>query len=154
MESQVVSVRARWSHLVASFTHRTTDRCKTSAHPQPGHLGPQPPQLRRIVYRKLLSAFVLGAVLGDLVAQHARIDPRSRATCRHAVDDSRSLELDTDGYGVDIVLNSVIGTAPRAGLELLALSGRFVEIAKRGIYPDTGWGSSRSGGTSRSTAST
>ena len=59
------------------------------------------------------------------------------------VYDSRSLEFadlirrDTDGYGVDVVLNSVTGAAQRAGLELLALGGRFVEIGKRDIYGDT-----------------
>jgi polyketide synthase 5 len=38
---------------------------------------------------------------------------------------------------VDIVLNSVTGAAQRAGLELLAFGGRFVEIGKRDIYGDT-----------------
>ena len=59
------------------------------------------------------------------------------------VYDSRSTEFadlirrDTDGYGVDVVLNSVTGAAQRAGLELLAVGGRFVEIGKRDIYGDT-----------------
>jgi polyketide synthase 5 len=59
------------------------------------------------------------------------------------VYDSRSIEFadqirrDTEGYGVDIVLNSVTGAAQRAGLELLALGGRFIEIGKRDIYGDT-----------------
>ena len=59
------------------------------------------------------------------------------------VYDSRSTEFaeqirrDTDGYGVDIVLNSVTGAAQRAGFELLAIGGRFVEIGKRDIYGDT-----------------
>ena len=59
------------------------------------------------------------------------------------VYDSRSLEFadlirsDTEGYGVDIVLNSLTGAAQRAGLELLAFGGRFVEIGKRDIYGDT-----------------
>ncbi len=59
------------------------------------------------------------------------------------VYDSRSAEFaeqirrDTDGYGVDIVLNSLPGAAQRAGLELLAFGGRFVEIGKRDIYGDT-----------------
>ena len=59
------------------------------------------------------------------------------------VYDSRSIEFadlirrDTDGYGVDIVLNSLTGAAQRAGLELLAFGGRFVEIGKRDIYGDT-----------------
>jgi polyketide synthase 5 len=59
------------------------------------------------------------------------------------VYDSRSVAFadqirrDTNGYGVDIVLNSVTGTAQLAGLDLLALGGRFVEIGKRDIYEDT-----------------
>jgi polyketide synthase 5 len=61
----------------------------------------------------------------------------------HHVYDSRSIDFadeirrDTDGYGVDIVLNSVIGAAQVAGLKLLALGGRFVEIGKRDIYGDS-----------------
>ncbi|MGA8327977.1 MAG: SDR family NAD(P)-dependent oxidoreductase, partial [Mycobacterium sp.] len=56
------------------------------------------------------------------------------------VYDSRSTDFaelirrDTDGYGVDIVLNSLTGAAQRAGLELLANGGRFVEIGKRDVY--------------------
>ena len=59
------------------------------------------------------------------------------------VYDSRSTEFadqirrDTDGYGVDIVLNSLTGAAQRAGLELLAFGGRFVEIGKRDVYGNT-----------------
>ncbi|GAA1662982.1 polyketide synthase [Mycolicibacterium murale] len=62
------------------------------------------------------------------------------------VYDSRTLEFaeqiraDTDGYGVDIVLNSLPGAAQRAGLELLTFGGRFVEIGKRDIYGDTKMG--------------
>ncbi|KAA1251977.1 SDR family NAD(P)-dependent oxidoreductase, partial [Mycobacterium simiae] len=56
------------------------------------------------------------------------------------VYDSRSVEFaeqirrDTDGYGVDIVLNSLTGAAQRAGLELLAIGGRFVELGKQDVY--------------------
>ena len=59
------------------------------------------------------------------------------------VYDSRSIEFadqirqDTDGYGVDIVLNSVTGAAQLAGIKLLALGGRFIEIGKSDIYGDT-----------------
>ncbi len=59
------------------------------------------------------------------------------------VYDSRSTEFaeqirrDTDGYGVDIVLNSLTGAAQRAGLELLSTGGRFVEIGKRDVYANT-----------------
>lgn len=59
------------------------------------------------------------------------------------VYDSRSIEFaeeirrDTDGYGVDVVLNSLIGPAQRAGIELLSFGGRFVEIGKRDVYEHT-----------------
>ena len=59
------------------------------------------------------------------------------------VYDSRSTEFaeqirrDTDGYGVDIVLNSLTGAAQRAGLEVLAIGGRFVEIGKHDVYANT-----------------
>jgi acyl transferase domain-containing protein/acyl carrier protein len=59
------------------------------------------------------------------------------------VYDSRSTDFadeirrDTDGYGVDVVLNSLVGPAQRAGLELLAFGGRFVEIGKRDVYEHT-----------------
>jgi acyl transferase domain-containing protein/acyl carrier protein len=55
------------------------------------------------------------------------------------VYDSRSIEFaerirrDTKGYGVDIVLNSLTGAAQRAGLELLAFGGRFVEIGNADV---------------------
>jgi polyketide synthase 5 len=62
------------------------------------------------------------------------------------VYDSRStsfadeIRRDTDGYGVDVVLNSLPGAAQRAGVELLTFGGRFVEIGKRDIYGDTRMG--------------
>ncbi|KAA1246086.1 acyltransferase domain-containing protein, partial [Mycobacterium simiae] len=74
-------------------------------------------------------------------------NPRKRAMLRDMgiehVYDSRSVEFaeqirrDTDGYGVDIVLNSLTGAAQRAGLELLAFGGRFVEIGKADVYGNT-----------------
>ena len=54
--------------------------------------------------------------------------------------DSRSLDFyeqilrDTDGKGVDVVLNSVTGAAMYKSLELLSNFGRFVEIGKKDIY--------------------
>ncbi|MGE2725632.1 sulfolipid-1 biosynthesis phthioceranic/hydroxyphthioceranic acid synthase [Mycolicibacterium pulveris] len=59
------------------------------------------------------------------------------------VYDSRSTEFadlirrDTDGAGVDIVLNSLTGAAQRAGFELLGIDGRFVEIGKLDVYANS-----------------
>ena len=52
-------------------------------------------------------------------------------------DFADAIRHDTEGYGVDIVLNSLTGLAQRAGLELLAFGGRFVEIGKRDVYEHT-----------------
>ncbi|WP_102143817.1 sulfolipid-1 biosynthesis phthioceranic/hydroxyphthioceranic acid synthase [Mycobacterium hubeiense] len=68
-------------------------------------------------------------MLRDMGIEHV-YDSRS-------VDFAEQIRRDTDGYGVDIVLNSLPGAAQRAGLELLAFGGRFVEIGKRDIYGDT-----------------
>ena len=76
---------------------------------------------------------------------HERRDMLRRMGITH-VYDSRSVDFaeeirrDTDGYGVDIVLNSLTGAAQRAGVELLAFGGRFIEIGKKDIYGDTRMG--------------
>jgi polyketide synthase 5 len=48
----------------------------------------------------------------------------------HGVDFADVIRRDTDGYGVDIVLNSVESAAQRAGFELLAPGGRFIELGR------------------------
>ncbi len=59
------------------------------------------------------------------------------------VFDSRSLSFasevmkQTNGEGVDIVLNSLSGDAIQAGLEVLREGGRFLEIGKQDIYQNT-----------------
>ncbi|WP_158019083.1 sulfolipid-1 biosynthesis phthioceranic/hydroxyphthioceranic acid synthase [Mycobacterium basiliense] len=71
-------------------------------------------------------------LLHDMGIEHV-YDSRS-------IDFAEAIRADTDGYGVDIVLNSLTGAAQRAGLELLAWGGRFIEIGKRDIYGDTKMG--------------
>ena len=50
---------------------------------------------------------------------------------------AEQIRRDTDGYGVDIVLNSLTGAAQRAGLDVLSIGGRFVEIGRRDVYANT-----------------
>ncbi|MBY8840977.1 type I polyketide synthase [Streptomyces sp. SP2-10] len=69
-------------------------------------------------------------LLLDRGAEHA-LDSRSDAF----PDQVREL---TGGRGVDIVLNSLTGTAAVNCLELLAPDGRFVELGKRDLYGDAG----------------
>ena len=92
------------------------------------------------------AAIAIARVVGAEIFATAG-SPERRAVLRDMgiehVYDSRSTEFaeqirrDTDGYGVDVVLNSLTGAAQRAGLNLLAYGGRFVEIGKRDIYGDT-----------------
>ena len=92
------------------------------------------------------AAMAIAQAAGAEIFATAGSEQRRQSLCDMGIEhvyDSRSLEFaerirrDTDGYGVDIVLNSVTGAAQRAGLELLALGGRFVELGKRDIYGDT-----------------
>lgn len=59
------------------------------------------------------------------------------------VYDSGNLEFadrirrDTDGYGVDVVLNSLPGVAQRVGIELLSFGGRFIELGTQDVYGDS-----------------
>ncbi|MFK8850128.1 zinc-binding dehydrogenase [Streptomyces sp. Ac-502] len=63
-----------------------------------------------------------------------------RALGVEGVTDSRtvgfadSIRRATGGRGVDVVLNCLPGAAQQAGLETLAIGGRFVELGKRDIY--------------------
>ena len=62
------------------------------------------------------------------------------------VGDSRSVAfadeiLDiTNGAGVDIVLNSLPGEAIRAGMQILAPGGRFIELGKKDVFADASVG--------------
>ncbi|MBO0880471.1 MAG: acyltransferase domain-containing protein, partial [Mycobacterium sp.] len=95
------------------------------------------------------AAIAIARNAGAEIFATAGSEQRRKLLCDMGIDhvyDSRSIEFgeqinrDTDGYGVDIVLNSVTGAAQRTGLELLALGGRFIEIGKRDIYGDSRMG--------------
>ncbi|MDA0565342.1 SDR family NAD(P)-dependent oxidoreductase [Streptomonospora sp. S1-112] len=70
------------------------------------------------------------ALLRDLGIEHV-MDSRG-------VDFARQAREATGGAGVDVVLNCLTGRAQRAGLEALAVGGRFVELGKRDIYAGNG----------------
>jgi phthiocerol/phenolphthiocerol synthesis type-I polyketide synthase C len=62
------------------------------------------------------------------------------------VGDSRTVEfadeiLDvTDGYGVDVILNSLPGAAIQRGVKILAPGGRFIELGKKDVHADANLG--------------
>lgn len=83
-----------------------------------------------------------GAEIFATAGSHERRERLRSMGVKH-VYDSRTTDFaddirrDTDGYGVDVVLNSLTGAAQWAGLDLLAFDGRFVEIGKRDVYEHT-----------------
>ena len=92
------------------------------------------------------AAIAIARAVGCEIFATAGSDARRQALRDMGIEhvyDSRSLDFadeirrDTGGYGVDVVLNSLPGAAQRAGIELLAFGGRFIEIGKRDIYGDT-----------------
>src|SRR5699024_6795377 len=83
-----------------------------------------------------------GAEIFATAGSEARRELLRADGIRHVYDSrtpvfAEQIRQDTTGYGVDIVLNSLTGVAQRAGLELLAPGGRFVEIGKKDIYGGT-----------------
>ncbi|MEB4209233.1 sulfolipid-1 biosynthesis phthioceranic/hydroxyphthioceranic acid synthase [Mycobacterium sp. 94-17] len=55
----------------------------------------------------------------------------------HGTDFAERIGRETDGEGVDIVLNPLPGAAQRAGLDVLRAGGRFVEIGQHGVRAGT-----------------
>ncbi|WP_139797200.1 SDR family NAD(P)-dependent oxidoreductase, partial [Mycobacterium malmoense] len=46
----------------------------------------------------------------------------------------------TDGYGVDVILNSLPGEAIQRGVKILAPGGRFIELGKKDVHADASLG--------------
>lgn len=93
-----------------------------------------------------MAAIAIARLLGaEVFATAGTADKRAllqRLGVGH-VYDSRSVEfadqirVDTNGDGVDVVLNSLAGYAQRASIDLVSIGGRFVEIGKKDIYADS-----------------
>jgi phthiocerol/phenolphthiocerol synthesis type-I polyketide synthase C len=93
-----------------------------------------------------LAAAAIAKMIGARIYATAGSDAKREllsALAAEYVGDSRSvafaaeiLEI-TDGYGVDVVLNSLPGEAITSGMQILAPGGRFVELGKKDIYADT-----------------
>ncbi len=96
-----------------------------------------------------LAAFQLARALGATIYATAGT-PEKRAYLLEqgavAVADSRTPDFaeqfraHSGGRGIDVVLNALSGDLMRAGLELTAAYGRFVEIGKRDIYENQSLG--------------
>lgn len=90
-------------------------------------------------------AKMIGARIYTTAGSDAKREMLSRLGVEY-VGDSRSvdfadeiLEL-TDGYGVDVVLNSLAGEAIQRGVQILAPGGRFIELGKKDVYADASLG--------------
>jgi acyl transferase domain-containing protein/NADPH:quinone reductase-like Zn-dependent oxidoreductase/ubiquinone/menaquinone biosynthesis C-methylase UbiE/acyl carrier protein len=114
------------------------------------HLGHLSPGERVLIHAASggvgLAAIQLARLAGAEIFATAGT-PRKRSFLRslgvHPLMDSRSLDFAdqileaTNGEGVDVVLNSLAGSAIDKGLEVLRDHGRFLEIGKRDIYQDS-----------------
>ncbi|MXO39521.1 SDR family oxidoreductase, partial [Mycobacterium kansasii] len=90
-------------------------------------------------------AKMIGARIYTTAGSEAKRDMLSKLGVEY-VGDSRSvdfadeiLEL-TNGYGVDVVLNSLAGEAIQRGVQILAPGGRFIELGKKDVYADANLG--------------
>ena len=55
----------------------------------------------------------------------------------HSLAFAEEIKANTDGLGVDVVLNSLAGEALHASLGVLRPFGRFLELGKRDFYANT-----------------
>ncbi len=96
-----------------------------------------------------LAAVAIAKMIGAQIYVTAESESKRKLLSGLGVDyvgDSRSvafadeiLEI-TNGAGVDVVLNSLPGEAIRAGMQILAPGGRFIELGKKDVFADTSIG--------------
>ena len=96
-----------------------------------------------------LAALSIAKMIGARIYTTAGSDAKREMLSRLGVEyvgDSRSVEfadeiLDvTEGYGVDIILNSLPGEAIQRGVQILAPGGRFIELGKKDVFADASLG--------------
>uniref|UniRef100_UPI003F95EDBB SDR family NAD(P)-dependent oxidoreductase n=1 Tax=Mycobacterium sp. TaxID=1785 RepID=UPI003F95EDBB len=96
-----------------------------------------------------LAAMSIAKMIGARIYATAGTDAKREMLSEMGVEyvgDSRSVAfadeiLDiTNGAGVDIVLNSLPGEAIRAGMQILAPGGRFIELGKKDVFADASVG--------------
>lgn len=85
---------------------------------------------------------MLGAEVFATAGSDVKRDYLKKLGVKHVMN-SRALDFveevlaQTDGRGVNVVLNALAGPAIEGGLKVLAPYGRFLEIGKRDIYADS-----------------
>ncbi|KZS63229.1 polyketide synthase [Mycobacterium kansasii] len=90
-------------------------------------------------------AKMIGARIYTTAGSDAKRDMLSKLGVEY-VGDSRSADFAdeilerTNGYGVDVVLNSLAGEAIQRGVQILAPGGRFIELGKKDVYADANLG--------------
>ncbi|HTX96098.1 MAG TPA: type I polyketide synthase [Mycobacterium sp.] len=96
-----------------------------------------------------LAAVSIAQMIGARIYTTAGSDAKREMLSELGVEyvgDSRSVEFAdeilelTDGYGVDVILNSLPGEAIQRGVQILAPGGRFVELGKKDVYADANLG--------------
>ena len=96
-----------------------------------------------------MAALSIAQMMGARIYTTAGSDAKRQMLSQLGVEyvgDSRSvnfadeiLEI-TNGYGVDIVLNSLAGEAIQRGVQILAPGGRFIELGKKDVHADANLG--------------
>ncbi|QUR66897.1 SDR family NAD(P)-dependent oxidoreductase [Mycobacterium spongiae] len=96
-----------------------------------------------------LAAISIAKMIGARIYTTAGSDDKRAMLAELGVDyigDSRSVDFadeileTTEGYGVDLILNSLPGEAIQRGVRILAPGGRFVEIGKKDVHADANLG--------------
>ena len=93
--------------------------------------------LAAIQIAKWIGAEIYATVGSEEKREHLRSLGINHIMHSRKLDFTREVLEQTNGAGVDVVLNSLAGPAIAAGLETLAPYGRFIEIGKRDLWENS-----------------
>ncbi|MCO5249214.1 MAG: SDR family NAD(P)-dependent oxidoreductase [Chitinophagales bacterium] len=93
--------------------------------------------LAAIQIAKLLNAEIFATAGSDEKREYLRSLGIQHVYDSRSVEFAEQIMQDTKGEGIDVVLNSLTGSAMSKSMELLRDFGRFIEIGKKDIYENS-----------------
>lgn len=130
-EAATVPITYLTAHYALCWLARIQPGERVLIHAAAGGVG-----LAAIQIANHIGAKVFATAGSDIKRQHVRSLGVQNIYNSRGTEFANQILKDTDGQGVDIVLNSLPGDAIPKSLSILSAYGRFLEIGKTDIYQD------------------
>jgi myxalamid-type polyketide synthase MxaB len=130
-EAATVPITYLTAHYALCWLARIQPGERVLIHAAAGGVG-----LAAIQIANHIGAKVFATAGSDIKRQHVRSLGVQHIYNSRGTEFANQILKDTDGQGVDIVLNSLPGDAIPKSLSILSAYGRFLEIGKTDIYQD------------------